>query len=199
MTRVIVREGKLNRKTVKPLSLTELMKDIDLDQWDNDRKFKRYHSDSKSFDQDEGEHVTDENVVDLFQHEKDQVNEDELKCLIEEKSINKFKRKVSPPVGIPGSKSRRSSVDQSASPSLRDRERISLMEYEGRLRSNTVSGTPVDGKKKNVAGKKIRRRCSSTTEPGPRQRLLTNMWDMIKKKAVEMEDQEDGKPTPGRN
>ena len=136
LTRVIVREGKLNRKSVRPLSLTELMKDIDLDQWDNDMKFKRYHSDSKSFDQDEGEHVTDENVVDLFQHEKDQVNENELKYLIEEKSINKFKRKVSPPVGIPGSKSRRSSVDQSASPSLRDRERISLMEYEGRLNSN---------------------------------------------------------------
>ena len=73
------------------------------------------------------------------------------------------------------------------------------MEYEGRLRANTVSGTPVDGKKKNVAVKKTRRRCSSITEPGPRQRLLTNMWDMIKKKAVEMENPEDGESTPGRN
>ena len=121
LTQIIVREGKMI--PVKPLSLTELMKNIDLDQWDNDKKFKCYHSDSKSFEQDDGEYIKDENVVELFQHEKEQVDEEKLKCLIEEKPINKFKRKVSPPVGVPGAKSRKSSMDQSGSPSLRDRER----------------------------------------------------------------------------
>ena len=135
----------------------------------------------------------------LFEHEK--VDVQIVEQLVKRKTANKLypilnqdglignKRRISPPVEIPDSKSKRNAEDDSASPDLRKREQKCVDDYQMKMNTLNIKSRVCSVGDDLKIRRKGRKRTNSLTTIDPKQRLIKNVWkDLIYKTRTKLED-----------